>query len=240
MLKITIDDADLQRNLRQLADKDARMAAVWALNDTAADVLEHVHANMDRVFDRPTRFTKGAFRIKRARPQDLEAEVVERDRQGRRHYLKVQELGGQRPQTGLEALLSSRVAYAGIIQSVTPAPGARLDAYGNWSIGERNQALSAIQAQRDPTTNTTVASRRRNRRRAGFFVPREGSGLSPGIWKRAPDGTISKVLHFSALAPVYSQRLGFQDGAAEVYQDRLPGHLARTLARMVQRVADRG
>ena len=29
-LSITLDDADLQRNLRQLADKDARQAAAWA------------------------------------------------------------------------------------------------------------------------------------------------------------------------------------------------------------------
>ncbi|WP_245894573.1 hypothetical protein [Paracoccus indicus] len=240
MLKLAINDADLQRNLRQLADKDARQAAAWALNDTAADVLTHVQNRMDAVFDRPTRFTKNAFMVWRAKPNSLEASVMERPSVGRRHYLKMQELGGARGQTGLEALLSSRLAYDGIIQSAIPAEGAKLNAYGNWQTGERNQALSAVQAQRDDRTNTTATARKRHRKRAGFFVPKSGSGLSPGIWKRAPDGTISKVLHFSAVAPVYSERLGFQDGAAEVYRARLPEHLTRTFARMVQRVAERG
>lgn len=240
MLKISIDDADLQRNLRQLADKDARMAASWALNDTAADVLTHVQGRMDEVFDRPTRFTKNAFMVWRAKPHSLEAQVVERPSVGRRHYLKVQETGGRRGQTGLERLLGSRLAFDGILQAAVPADGAKLDAYGNWSNGERNQALSAVKAQRDGATNTTTASGRRNRKRAGFFVPKPGSRLSPGIWKRAPDGSISKVLHFSATAPVYSQRLGFQDGAEEVYRARLPEHLARTFERMVRRIAERG
>lgn len=240
MLKLTIDDAQLQRNLRQLGEKDARQAAVWALNDTADDVLKHVQGRMDEVFDRPTRFTKNAFMVWRAKPNNLEAQVLERPSVGRRHYLKVQEAGGRRGQTGLERLLGSRVAYDGVLQSAVPGKGAKLDAYGNWSNGERNQALSAVQAQRDVATNTTADARKRRRKRAGFFVPKPGSKLSPGIWKRAADGSISKVLHFSAVAPVYSQRLGFQDGAEEVYRAKLPEHLARTFERMVRRVAERG
>ncbi|RJL13700.1 hypothetical protein C9E82_13305 [Paracoccus siganidrum] len=237
MLKITVEDQALQDSLRHLAERDIRVAATWALNDTASDVLQHVQDRMDEVFDRPTRFAKNAFTVRGARPTKLEAEVIERPSVGRRHFLKVQEFGGQRGQTGLEGLLSARLAYDGHIQAAVPAAGAKLDAYGNWSSGERNQALSAVQAQRDRTANTTDRSRRRNRKRAGFFVPREGSKLSPGIWKRNPDGSIQKILHFTTVAPVYEERLGFFDGAAEVYADRLPFHLKRTLAKMVSRRA---
>lgn len=235
MLRVSVDDRVVQKSLRDLSERQARIAITWALNDTASDVLDHVQQNMGRVFDRPTRFTKNAFTARGARPTDLEAEVIERPSVGRRHYLKVQELGGQRAQTGLEALLSSRLAYDGHIQAAVPASGAKLDAYGNWSTGERNQALSAVQSQRDRTANTTGASRKRKRKRAGFFVPREGSNLSPGIWRRDADGSIRKVLHFTAVAPVYRERLGFFEGAEEVYTARLPGHLRRTLAKMVAR-----
>lgn len=240
MLKISIDDDQLQRNLRQLGDKDARQAVVWALNDTADDVLKHVQARMGEVFDRPTRFTRNAFMVWRAKPNSLEAEVMERPSVGRRHYLKAQELGGARGQTGLETLLSSRLAYDGTIQSVIPAGGAKLDAYGNWSNTERKQAVAAVQAQRADAASAAPDTRKRKRKRAGFFVPKAGSGLSPGIWKRATDGAISKVAHFSAVAPVYTQRLGFQDGAEEVYRARLPAHLIRTFDRMAARVAKRG
>ncbi|MBK4216125.1 hypothetical protein JJJ17_09325 [Paracoccus caeni] len=237
MLKISVRDQDVQKALRHLSERDAKVAITWALNDAAADVLQHVQDRMDEVFDRPTRFTKNAFTIRGARPSKLEAEVMERPTVGKRHYLKTQEFGGPRGQTGLEGLLSARLAYDGHIQAAVPASGAKLDAFGNWSTGERNQALSAVQSQRDKTANTTDTSRKRNRKRAGFFVPRAGSKLSPGIWRRNPDGSIQKVLHFTSVAPVYRERLGFFDGAAEVYADRLPGHLRRTLAKMVERRA---
>ncbi|WP_246588085.1 hypothetical protein [Paracoccus bogoriensis] len=237
MLKLSFEDEQVKRNIRQLAEKDVRRAAAWSLNDTAQDVLDHMQSRMDQVFDRPTRFTKNALMVWRAKPNKLEAEVIERPSVGSRHYLKVQEIGGRRGQTGLEKLLGSRLAYDGVLQAAVPASGAKLDAYGNWSTGERNQALSGVRAQRDGTANTTDASRRRNRRRAGFFVPKPGSRLSPGIWKRDPDGSISKVLHFSAVAPVYSERLGFQDGAERLYAERMPEHFARILDRMVQRLA---
>jgi len=235
MLKISIDDRAVQASLSRIAERDIRVAANWALNDTASDVLKHVQDRMDQVFDRPTRFTKNAFTVKGARPRDLEAIVTERPSVGSRHYLKVQEFGGQRGRTGLEGLLGSRLSYAGIISAAVPSSGAKLDAFGNWSTGERNQALSAVKSQRDSAANTTAASRKRNRKRAGFFVPREGSKLSPGIWKRDPDGSISKVLHFVQSMPRYESRLGFFDGAEDVYRERLPAHLRRTIEKMVAR-----
>jgi len=70
-------------------------------------------------------------------------------------------------------------------------------------------------------------------------VPREGSRLSPGIWKRNPDGSIQKVLHFTSAAPVYQRRLGFFDGAEEVWRRNLPLHLRRTIDRMVARLDTR-
>lgn len=235
MLALTLDDREMQAHLSRLSDRQVRIAGSWALNDTARDVLAHVQARMDQVFDRPTPFTKNAFTVKGARPDNLVAEVGERPSVGKRHYLKVQEAGGVRGRTGLEGLLDARLAYDGIITAIVPAGGARLDAYGNWSTAERNRALSAVQAQRDTRTNTTAASRKRNRKRAGFFVPSAESRLSAGIWKRDADGSISKVVHFTRAMPVYDKRLGFYDGAEQVYRLKLPAHLTRTIAKMAAR-----
>ncbi|MBT9386962.1 hypothetical protein KM176_24190 [Pseudooceanicola sp. CBS1P-1] len=240
MFTLKLDPAAFGAATLDLQSRGVQQAAAWALTDTAQDVLEHVQARMDVVFDKPTRFTKNAFMVWRAKPGDLEASVIERPSVGRRHYLKLQETGGARGQTGLEKLLDSRLAYAGALRSVIPASGAKLNAYGNWQVGERNQALSAVQAQRDATANTTEAARKRNRKRAGFFVPRAGSKLSPGIWKRDGAGRLTKVVHFTALAPHYDRRLGFFDGAEEVRAARLPVHLKRTLAKAVERAARAG
>ncbi len=240
MLTLNLEDAAFGAATQELGETGINQAAAYALTDTAQDVLDHVQGRMDVVFDRPTRFTKNAFMVWRATPKTLEAKVMERPSVGARHYLKVQEEGGTRGRTGLERLLDSKIAYDGDLRSVVPAAGAKLNAYGNWQTGERNRALSAVQAQRDSTANTTEASRKRNRKRAGFFVPRKGSQLSPGIWKRSAAGKITKVLHFTSLAPHYDRRLGFFDGAEEVRAARLPVHLARTLAKAAERAAKAG
>lgn len=237
-LSLRLDTDGFAAALSALADRDVRPAAAWALNDTAADVLAHVQGRMQVVFDRPTLFTQNAFMVGRARADRLEAVVGERPSAGARHYLKVQEAGGPRSQTGFEKLLSQKLAYAGVVQSIIPADNARLDAYGNWSRGERNQVLSALQAQGDAAANTAARSAARNRGRARYFVPK--SGLTPGIYKRTAKGQLGIVAVISAKVPVYQQRLGFYEGAAEIWSARLPGHLARTLGRVMAKRLGQG
>lgn len=211
------------------------MATVWALNDTAKDVLKHMQGRMEVVFDRPTRFTKNAFQVGPwAKKSSPVVEVKERPSVEPRHFLKVQESGGARPKTGLERLMTSRLAYEGDIQAVVPASGARLNSFGNWSPGERNQVLSAVQAQGDARTNTSDASKARNKTRAGYFVPRPGSKLSPGVWRRKGKKSLKKVLHFTTAMPAYQKRLGFYDGVAEVFDDRFRHHFERSLERAME------
>jgi hypothetical protein len=97
-----------------------------------------------------------------------------------------------------------------------------LNSAGNWSPGERNKVLSAVQAQGDTRSNTTVQSRARRKSRIGYFVPRKGSGLSAGVWKRDGKNRVSKILHFTTAMPNYVERLGFYDGAEEVYDAQFP------------------
>lgn len=237
MFNLSLDDADLQGNLRQLSDRQIKWAAKDALDKTAGDVLAGIHARMDAVFDCPTPFTKRAFVVQKAHTERLEAVIHERPRNAARDYLKVQEGGGLRPTTGLETVLRSRLAYDGTITAVTPAPFAKLNAYGNWDSGERNKVMSGLKAQRDAWTNTTPASRRRKRRKAGFFVPKAESRLPKGVWMREADGTIYQILRFTRVVPQYQPRLGFYDGADDAFRLRLPGHLRREIAARVARLA---
>lgn len=225
-----IDAEAFDRQMSNIEKAHLPHAAAEALTETAWDVFKEMQRRMDVVFDRPSRFTKNALMVWRATPKNLEARVQERPSVTRRHFLKVQERGGPRPQTGLEKLLDARLAYDGIIQAVTPASGARLDAFGNWSIGERNQALSSLGAQRDANMNTTAASARRKKgRRASYFVPRNG-GLYPAIWKRSsPQAKPEPVLNLVDKVPTYQRRLGFYDEADAIWQKNMPGNLRRAL-----------
>lgn len=227
MLNITHNVRDVTLALKRLSNEQLPAVTVGALNQTAYDALDAVKEEMVKVFDRPTRWTLNALMVWRATPDNQKAVVQERPSVGRRHYLKVQAHGGQRSETGVERLLKSNVAYSGFIAAVTPAKGAKLDRYGNWSPGQRNQLLSGVGAQRDRAANTTAASRRRNKGRATFFVPKEGS-LSPGVYSRQGD-KIEKVVHFTRSMPTYERRIDLpsviERKAAQVFED----HFARGL-----------
>ena len=111
---------------------------------------------------------------------------------------------------------------------MTPASAARLNKFGNLTPGQRNQIVSALRAQNNPLNNATPASKKRNRRRAQYFVPRLDSKLSPGVWMRTSRrGKIRKVLHFSEKQSVYQKRLDFDVVVARTASDVFPEHFRR-------------
>lgn len=237
--RMTVDVTDFLLRSGQFMQRQLPQIEVWALNWTADDALKAVQDRMQVVFDRPTRWTLNAFQVWRATKADRVAMVQERPSVGRRHYLKVQNQGGGRPQTALERLMEARVVSAGILQAVIPTDGARLNAFGNWSQGERNQILSEIGAQRQDmrrgaSANATEAStaRARRRGRAKYFTPANG-GLSPGVWKRTADKNLTKVATFTAKVPMYRPRLDFEDTVAKAYRDRLEPNLRRAFLRAI-------
>lgn len=231
-----IDPRELSRSFEALEKRDIRIAASWAINDTATEVLEHLQDRMDLIFDRPTRYTKNALTVRGSSPRTLEAIVQERPSVGAKHFLKVQQTGGERPKTGIEKLLKATVDYAGDLAAVIPAGGAKLDAFGNWSRGERNQVMSQLKAGREVgfNSNETDASKKRSRarKRARYFVPKRSSGLTPGVYKRTATGDLSKILHFTTAMPTYEPRLNFFVAAEDEFELRLPAHLRRTFEKM--------
>lgn len=231
-LGMHLDPSDFLKASDQIEREQLPMATAWALNDTAQEVLEHVQNKMEVVFDEPTRFTKNAFHVWRATKTNLTARVQERPSVGSKHFLKVQERGGRRPKTGLERMLSSSLAYDGLLTAVVPAAGAKRNKFGNWAPGQRNQAISAIKGWSEAgyKANVTKDSRARNKGRAAYFVPRPSSSLSPGIYKRTGSKKrekIVKVAHFLDSLPRYSARLGFYDGADQVFDRRFGPNFKR-------------
>ncbi|MBN8294968.1 hypothetical protein JI664_23580 [Rhodobacter sp. NTK016B] len=233
--EMALDASDFLKRTGDLLQRQLPQIEVWALNWTADDALDALKDRMQVQFDRPTRWTLGAFQVWRATKADRTAKVQEKPSVGRRHYLKVQNQGGGRPQTGIEKLIDQHVVSAQILRTAIPATGgpfegARLDAYGNWSRGERNQVLSQLQAQRDDAANTTQRSARRARNRARYFVPKHG--LAPGVYRRnAPDDIPVRVLKFSDKVPTYTPVLQFEGTVAAIYRDRLGVNLRRAFDR---------
>jgi len=101
--------------------------------------------------------------------------------------------GGARMRKGLESGLTRR-GYISATEFVAPGPDAPLNQYGNLTSGFVQQVLSALQAQRDPSSNATQSKRsRRNARKAMNIFWAAGDtkagGLRRGLWARSADGS---------------------------------------------------
>ena len=219
-ISVKADTDRMAKALSAVATKQLPWATAAALNDTALAVHQDTRRLMESVFDRPTPFTLGAFKVTKAAPDRLQAAVERKDMVVGRHYLETEEKGGPRRQTGFEKLMGMRIAYAGQLWGVIPADSAKLDQYGNWSSGERNQVLAVLKAMRDGSSNETGRSRKRaGSKRARYFVPKSGL-KTPGVYKRvAGQRDAEIVLLFVASAPTYRVRLPFHDNAERVARE---------------------
>lgn len=225
---LTIDASRFLRDMKSL-EGDTRKATVYALTDTAKDIHASSKARISEAFDRPTNFVKNSLMTRFARVSDDRptAEVRQKPSSAGRHFLAVEEDGGQRPQTGVERLLSRLLRGSGRLDALTPARGARLDKAGSWARGERSAALDALKRHRGASTEAPASSSR-----LAFFAARQGGQLKPGIYARSKDRSIKKVAHITNQSPRYKPLLGLHDRAADVFARRYPVHFARILDRL--------
>ena len=95
-------------------------AAAVALTRTAAQIKAALPSELDRVFDRPTPFTKRGIYLRAARRDNLTAEVGFMDRQA--SYLRLQVQGGTRQPTARGIRLPGNVelnAFGNIPRGLT-------------------------------------------------------------------------------------------------------------------------
>lgn len=226
MYTASIDSQQLQRAVKEHG-KRFPQALLRALNDTAFDVRGDWRDEMPRVFDRPTALTLNAVLYKKARMQNLVAEVFLRDDASKgtppAKYLTPQVAGGSRGAKRSEVLLRN----AGILSSNeywVPGRSAKLDQFGNLPGRTVRTILSDVQASFDVLQHSTRESRgkRARRRHIGkrevFFYSRGPSGnrgdgrpqhLKRGIYGRtrtAFGSALRLVMHIVQGSPQYTSR----------------------------------
>lgn len=179
VIKTDVDVGDLfKRTLTALEQRELPYVLQQAVNRTADDMKQTWERVIPVVFDRPSRLTRNAVFVKKARysrssngRKVSEAAIVMiKDQVGKgtapAQYLMPQVQGGPRRQKGLEAALGRLGILLGNERAV-PAAGAPLDAFGNIRQGIIPQILSQLGANREvgSLSNETTASRARNARR---------------------------------------------------------------------------
>ncbi len=182
-ISATTNADDLKRRLNNTFARQLPFATARALTATAHDMRKAERGHMARIFDRPTNWTLNAFEVVPAQRKDPvpTAEVRFKYTGSRVHYLQRHIEGGPRELGRVEARILAQAWQnnpAGApFEGIIPARAAKLDRYGNWSAGERNRVLSALQLQIDPTANETAASRSMKRRCCAT------TSLRTTIWK---------------------------------------------------------
>ncbi len=190
MIKIKIKGLETAiRSLETLRKEKIPLVAAKALNDTAWLVRGKIVEEMQKVFDRPTPFTLGSFRVHKATKRNLCARVD--FEWGRLGYMKTQVEGGLRGRKRSENALQK----AGIMrpgQLWMPGKGARLNQYGNISGGQITQLLSVLMAAETASgynANITARSKKRNPKPRDYFaITKKRGGLAPGIYERVQSG----------------------------------------------------
>ena len=217
MLTVKIEGLEeLKRKLSAMPRK-VEIATQRALLKTATAVKDAEVKEMGRVFNKPTRWTLGAMKVKATKKMEVEVGILDPDGYYKRaaSYLGTQVGGGQRRVKAMEKSLQSRYLMPAGWFTV-PGEGAKMDAYGNMSVGQIRQILSWFDAAENwagSTQNMGFAGREKRRKGTrksyGFeyFVVQPGArrsyqlksgktgnhSMQPGIYMRTLTGFGSAI-----------------------------------------------
>lgn len=176
----------------------AHRACAIALNKVGKIVKEAEVNAMKSVFDRPVSYTLNSLQVTPATKDNLQATIwFKEPARMRQHYLVPQVVGGQRKLKGFERGIA--------LGELVPAKGARLDQYGNVSVGQLLQITSvlglaekraAAMAQGDfsdwsgVNRNKTSRSAKRNTKERDYVIidRRQRGNLPLGVYQRFQTG----------------------------------------------------
>ena len=198
-------------------------AAAVALTRTAAAIKAAMPAELDRVFDRPTSFTKRGIYLRAARRDSLTAEVGFMTRQA--SYLRIQAEGGTRQPTARGIRLPGNI---------------ELNAFGSIPRGLTDKLKAAA---KDGTLGNAVMRRlgvaAKDRRKGAapislFYGKPAGSRWDKapiGIYRRVPGkpGKLIPVIVFEDTPARYTKRLDLERFAKPIVDREFQAQFDRAL-----------
>jgi hypothetical protein len=256
-IPVSYNHAEFNRTLARDLGRDLPFAAARALTWTAKDIQKNSVKWIDRVFDKPTNWTRNSAFTKSATKRDMVAEVFFKDRATKGtpagKYLLTHIRGGARPNTRWE----KRLIAMGVMRSgefAIPTEFARLDRHDNVPSGLYAKIIAQLQIGDSGIGNETAGSRRwklskradryfvsygqtfsKRRAKANRFGGFRESSLARGIWKRDSDGDIVPLFIFVPRAPVYSSRFHWKVWAERTARERMPINFQRSAALILRR-----
>lgn len=236
MLTVHLDGLEELKRKLNGSPRSIQIATQRALLKTAQGIKGAETLEMGRVFDKPTRWTLGAMKVRATNKFTVEVGVLDPDGYYKRaaSYLGTQVGGGQRRTKAMEKSLQRRgLMPAGWF--AVPGQGAKIDGFGNMSVGQIRQILSWFDAAENwagSTQNMGAAGRAKRmkgtRKTAGFeyfavapgarrsFQMKSGKtgnhSMQPGVYQRIflGHGTAIKPVLIFVKAARYQIRFNFE------------------------------
>lgn len=232
MLKVKLEGfEDVRKELNRLG-RDMPKAAAMTLTWMAQAGKKAAEKKIPKIFDRPTKWTRGSTYMKAANMRTLEATVWIKD--GSVSSLAHHIDGGPRRAKASETLLRRKGILRGSNQYIVPSLSLKLDQSGNVTKGMMNKILSSLGAQHDSYANTTRKSLKRNKGQGDFFVVAGQRGVQSGIYKRVGgkrNAGLKPVLIF-VKATRYKRRYPFHEIVEDAAYDAFPSAINRALDRI--------
>lgn len=193
---------NIQHDFAKLADtikhagKQARFAAAVALTRTGQEVKAAQQSEIDRVIDRPTRYTRNSVFLAKAKPDQLYAEVWLKHGNRRTHYLEPLIEGGARPLKRFE----QRMVMTGYLKSgerLVPSRVPGRDQYGNLGRGAYTRILSQLRTAvvQGDFSNASNSAKSKAKRATQEFFWSAGPGTSYTYFRtvRTPNGGVNRT-----------------------------------------------
>lgn len=217
--------------------RQLEIATQRALLKTGQIIQGREEAHINKVFDRPTRWTQGSMRTKVTKKFEVTVGIVgdSAANKRKRSYLEVQQDGGKRRMKAFErALLRAGILPLGWL--AMPGEGAKIDSFGNMSVGQIKQIMSWFNAA-EPYSGSTqnMTDETRNKRRKGTrskmgfeyvaIKPGKQKNLKhPGIYQRfflGHGSSLKPILIFVKGGTSYKPRFRFADVAQVAFEDNV-------------------
>ena len=220
--------------------KEERWAVADALTEVGKEAVAALEQEVQRIFDRPTRFVVKAFYSTRANERTLKIKVGIKDFAGKSKNTGITILtphieGGGRSVKRMEFWLREKGMLAHN-EYVVPGMGIKLNKNGNISGSQITKILSGVKAFGEIgfKMNVTAESKKRKKNPEEYFVIKSGinSHLHPGIYQRKST-TIKPLLMF-VKAPVYKQIFKFEKIITDIYNRRFPIEVREQIARRIK------
>ena len=228
---------DVLRSMDKIRLDQVPFATAKALTETAKDTKSAVVAEMEKVFDQPTKWTLNSLYVKSATKKTLAARVWIKNFAAKgpspEDWLLPEVQGGARKLKRFERALQLRgLMPHGTI--LVPTKFVDLDANGNVSGGQVVRILSYLKAFGEQGYRANMTNDRRNKfqKKQGYgYFAGAPNGQPPGIWKRInfAKGTALRPIFLFAPMPQYKPRLDFFGIGERVYSKRFKDHFRQAL-----------